>query len=115
MTRLLAGIVALMVLAVPPAPAEEFSNHPKQPDGAKAAMEAVVEACLQRADRLAFDAAYASGLRIQVQNLLRIYDATDAAGLANRQARSLIMAICDTLEQVVPSLEAKSWWDFLKD
>lgn len=111
----ISGAFAWLLLAVVPAAADEFSKHPRQPDGAKTAMLAVVERCVVRADNLAFDRAYAQELKVQVRNLLEIYNTTDAAGLANRQARSLIFAICNTLEDVVPDAEAHSWWDFLKD
>jgi hypothetical protein len=110
-----AGALVLLLLTAAVASGQEFSRHPTQPDGAKAAMVALVEDCVDRAGRLAFDRAYTQEIRVQVQNLLQIYQTSDAAGLANRQARSLIFAICDTLEDVVPEVEAKRWWDFLKD
>ena len=106
---------ALFLLAAATAGGQEFSQPARQPDGAQAAMQAVVEKCLVRADNLAFDQAYAQELKVDLQNLLQIYVDSDAAGLANQQARALIFAICDTLEEVVPDVEANSWWDFLKD
>lgn len=108
-------LVLILVLACGPTFGAEFSSHPRQPEGARDAMAAVVDPCLDRAGNLAFDTAYSDGLRVTVLNLVRVFETTDAAGLANRQAKSLIFAICRTLEEVVPEPDRRHWWDFLKD